>query len=118
MLDNDFDHAATPEEPVLFDPLPPQPSQFVGPEPVTTTPLSTSSAPDQSPRPPRPPRGGRMASVVAASLLSAVLAAGGTAALVTGPLAGSTATAQRRPRRPRPPSRPATGDRQLVGDRE
>ena len=88
----DFDNAATPEEPVLFDPLPPQPSQFVGPEPVTTTPLSTGSAPNQSPRPPRPPRGGRMASVVAASVLSAVLAAGGTAALVTGPLAGSTGT--------------------------
>ncbi|MGZ8438721.1 MAG: S1C family serine protease [Candidatus Limnocylindrales bacterium] len=88
----DFDNATTPEEPVLFDPLPPQPSRAAGPDPAWATPLPAGPAPDQSPRPPRPPRGGRMASVLAASLLSAVLAAGGTAALVTGPLAGSTGT--------------------------
>jgi serine protease Do len=47
-------------------------------------------APDRAPRPVR--GGGRLAPVLAASFLSAVLAAGGTAAIVTGPLATSNAS--------------------------
>jgi serine protease Do len=90
----DFDQTATPEEPVRFDQPSPQRSSFAPQEPVP----HASEPPDREPAAPiaapgdgpRPRRGGRMAGVLAASLLSAVLAAGGTAALVTGPLAGST----------------------------
>jgi serine protease Do len=52
---------------------------------------------DPAPSNPRPTRSRGLKSVLAAALLSAILAAGGTAALVTGPVApsgnGSTATA-------------------------
>jgi serine protease Do len=50
--------------------------------------------PDTTPAPtaPRPTRSRGLRSVVAAAFLSAVLAAGGTAALVTGPLAPSAST--------------------------
>ena len=88
----DFDKT-TPEEPVLFDHLPTQATPAIEPEPAPSEPSPVTSASDQAPRPSRPPRDGRMASVLAASLLSAVLAAGGTAALVTGPLAGSVGQA-------------------------
>jgi len=94
----DFDQTTTPEEPVLFDDDPSQQATAPAfePEPVTHEPaahepVSPTPSRDTSPRPPR--GGGRMASVLAASLLSAILAAGGTAALVTGPLAGSTGAA-------------------------
>jgi S1-C subfamily serine protease len=95
MLDHEFDQTANAEEPVLFDPIAAHPVpaygpvSAAGPDPAASSPRLAEPATDGSPRPPRPPRGGRMASVFAASLLSAVLAAGGTAALVTGPLAGS-----------------------------
>src|SRR5206468_6332119 len=52
---------------------------------------SPEPEPEPAPRQRRP--SGRMASVFAASLLSAVIAAGGTAALVTGPLAGTPSDA-------------------------
>ncbi|HEX7951212.1 MAG TPA: trypsin-like peptidase domain-containing protein [Candidatus Limnocylindrales bacterium] len=84
----DFDKT-TPEEPVLFDHLPTQATPAIEPQPAPSGSSPSTPASDQAPRPPRPPRGGRMASILAASLLSAVLAAGGTAAIVTGPLAGS-----------------------------
>ena len=60
----------------------------------TTSPDATPEAtPQASPvRPPRSSRSGRAGSILAASLLSALLAAGGTAALLTGPLATTTAT--------------------------
>ena len=63
---------------------------------------------------PRPRRAGSAAPILAVSLLSAVLASGSTAALVTG-LAGdrtaaATAGATRRPRPPSARSRPATAD--------
>jgi len=83
----DFDPTTTPEEPVLFDDLSPQTPPALQPEPADHEPIAASPAPDRSPHPPR--GGSRMASILAASLLSAVLAAGGTAALVTGPLAGT-----------------------------
>ena len=54
---------------------------------LNVDPVTPEPAADHAPR--RVRGGGRMASVLAASLLSAVLAAGGTAALVTGPLATS-----------------------------
>jgi S1-C subfamily serine protease len=99
MLDNEFDDA-TPEQPVLFDPIASYPVPAIeparvaaSPDPGAGAPSPTDPAPDPSPRPPRPPRGGRMGSILAVSLLSAALAAGGTTALVTGPLAGSVGRA-------------------------
>jgi serine protease Do len=55
--------------------------------------------PDTTPAPtaPRPTRSRGLRSVVAAAFLSAVLAAGGTAALVTGPLAPSASTSTSAP---------------------
>ncbi len=99
MLDSDFD-PTTPEGPVLFDPIashPPAPDAPVSPLPLpdraTSAPSPATPSEPPSRRKPRLPHGGRMASVLAASMLSAVLAAGGTAALVTGPLAGSIGSA-------------------------
>jgi serine protease Do len=98
MLDNEFDHLT--EQPVLFDELAPDaaattagaPTPEFEPAPAA---LPASAPPVAAPpsAAPRPPRGGRMAPILAASMLSAILAAGGTAALVTGPLAGSTGSA-------------------------
>jgi serine protease Do len=96
----DFDQTTTPEESVLFhdgSPQAPDPSRepqatpATEPAPMLLEPVSRDPANPAMGRLSGPPRrGGRLASVLAASLLSAVLAAGGTAALVTGPLAGST----------------------------
>ena len=60
--------------------------------PTPTSPVwapAPTTAPAAAPGP-RVDRPGRLGTILAASLLSAVLAAGGTAALVTGPLAPST----------------------------
>ena len=93
MLDNDVDRTA-PEEPLFFDPMasharPPTEPRPAGADPATGAPSPVNPATDPAPRPARPVRGGRLASILAVSLLSATVAAAGTAALVTGPLAGS-----------------------------
>jgi serine protease Do len=69
-----------------FDPIIGQPDRL--PEPGSAPAIEPPAAVPAPAR--RPRRAGRFGSVMAASLLSAVLAAGGTAALVTGPLGGST----------------------------
>jgi serine protease Do len=92
----DFDQTSAPEQPPLFDdrPLPtpmaaaPMAAELAADDSQMREPESLPPAPVAEPSQPR--RAGRLASVLAASMLSAVLAAGGTAALVTGPLAGST----------------------------
>src|SRR5258708_1254271 len=92
----DFDKTTPSEEPVRLDDASFQ-SHSNGdemsdaaapgsPEPAAD-PVDTGRAPAATRSPRR--RVGRVAPVLAASILSAVLAAGGTAALVTGPLAGS-----------------------------
>ena len=82
----DFDQTTTPEEPLILDdvPAPMTPPAAV---PMAREPVTDSPVPDRAPR---GSRGGRLATVLGASLLSAILAAGGTAALVTGPLASSS----------------------------
>jgi serine protease Do len=91
----DFDKTTHSEEPALFDEAPSTDS--VSPDPISSEfardpapalDLGRSVGTSRSSR-----RPGRMASVVAVSMLSAVLAAGGTAALVTGPLARSSGSA-------------------------
>jgi serine protease Do len=62
------------------------PAPAAAPAEATPPAMAPAAAPPRPPRPSRRP--GRMTSVIAVSVLSAVLAAGGTAALVTGPLAG------------------------------
>jgi serine protease Do len=57
---------------------------------TATAPAPRQVAPTAPAAPARSSRSGRAGSILAVSLLSAVLAAGGTAALVTGPLATST----------------------------
>ena len=67
------------------------------PQPAAEPAWEASPAPAPEPargRGPRRPRGGaRLSSIMGASLLSALLAAGGTAALVTGPLRSSNGAA-------------------------
>ena len=77
----DFDPNTTPEEPLHLGNIQPP-----------STPVVPERAPFHAPRAVGGGRG-RVASLLAASLLSAVLAAGGTAALVTGPLATSNGSA-------------------------
>jgi serine protease Do len=79
-----------------FEPLTPNPQQSVPPAadgPADTT-LTTTFSPAPAPAPARRarPRSGGAVAIVVAALLSAVLAAGGTAALVAGPLRTSQAT--------------------------
>ncbi len=57
--------------------------------PAAVTPEPPRTATTAAGRPPRGPRAGGLVSIVGVAVLSAVLAAGGTAALVTGPLAHS-----------------------------
>ncbi len=90
----DHDRGATPE------PLTPTPPPIVPPaldDAPTTTYASAATYPPARPSTPATPRQGGSrstgaAAVIGAALLSAVLAAGGTAALVAGPLGGTAAT--------------------------
>ncbi|HEY8635725.1 MAG TPA: trypsin-like peptidase domain-containing protein [Candidatus Limnocylindrales bacterium] len=90
----DFPEAAAPTGPGLWYPTRPEPT-------VPTTPVTAATpivpvVPAVPPRAAKRRRSGGMATIFGAAILSAVLAAGGTAALVTGPLAPQ-------------PSSPATG---------
>ena len=70
-----------------------EPAPAYEPAPVYEPSAAPKSGPvGTGPRPPRPNRSRGMAAIVGAALLSAVLAAGGTAALVTGPLASHAST--------------------------
>ena len=86
MLDNDYDLINEPPQGLGALPEP-------DPDPMRASSSPGSPGSPGSPDSPGSPRRGRpgFRSVLAASLLSAVVAAGGTAALVTGPLAGSSA---------------------------
>ena len=80
----EFDHNPTTQE---IQPL----ESDEKPTPPPTPPVTPPQASDPAPR--RAGRGGRLTSVMATSLLSAFLAAGGTAALVTGSHATATGAA-------------------------
>ena len=100
-----------PTEPLLpsstpTQPIPPAPEAVEAPEPAYAPTSFYEAAPTYAPapdastggpagpgaRPPRDRRSGGMALIVGAAVLSAVLAAGGTAALVAGPLAPAAST--------------------------
>ncbi len=90
MLGNPFNPNDQPSpptsEPLVDGPAPGSIAWTPNPEPTAGT---ESVVPIVAAAPRRPRRSAGFRSVLAASLLSAVVAAGGTAALVTGPLAGS-----------------------------
>ena len=93
MLDNEFDPIT--EQARTFGDMPPASDETMAttaaaPDPELMPAVDPPTPPPAAPSPGR--RSARAGSVLAVSLLSAVLAAGGTAALVTGPLAGSTGT--------------------------
>jgi serine protease Do len=90
-----FDNDPTVQESQAPTAPPATPEPAVAPEPELTIASDPAPGPEPTAAPtPSPARGpsrpGRVRTVFAASLLSAILAAGGTAALVTGPLAPST----------------------------
>jgi putative serine protease PepD len=78
-----------------FEPLTPNPQPTLPPTAygsADTTLTTTFSAPSPAPAPKRRSRTGGTAAILGAALLSAILAAGGTAALVAGPLRTAQAT--------------------------